>query len=307
LKVLIGMDGGGTKTKCIAADTDCNPLHECTGGPSTFILIGTEKVCNTILELIDDCKNKLGFGYKDIGAVVIGSTGAGRPSDAARLENDFNKISSLKGITIPKFKVETDARIALEGALSGKTGSILIAGTGSIMFGKDSNGNIHRVGGYGRFIGDEGSGYMLGRKGLTAVVKEYDGRGEKTQLGKLLFEKFGLNDLQTLITDIYQKNFDIASVAPLVTQAAESGDEICRRIIEEETDELLNHISAMMRKMSRNTLDVSLIGSTIVTDNYFSHTFVRKVSELMPGVRILEPQYPPAMGAVLMAKELMLS
>ncbi len=91
------------------------------------------------------------------------------------------RIIPISIVPIKKFVVESDARVALEGAFSGNPGSILIAGTGSIMFGKDSKGNIHRVGGFGRILGDEGSGFHIARSGLTAVAKQFDGRGERTR------------------------------------------------------------------------------------------------------------------------------
>ena len=185
MKYLIGIDGGGTKTHCIITNLEGNCLYECFSSPSNFLILGTQKVSETILVLVDECKTKLKINYKDVECILIGTTGAGRRSDAERLENDFNNFVKSKNIEIKNFRVESDARIALEGAFSGKPGSILIAGTGSIMFGKDADGSIHRVGGFGRFIGDEGSGYSIGRKALTAIAKEFDGRGSKTILTSL--------------------------------------------------------------------------------------------------------------------------
>ena len=101
------------------------------------------------------------FLLNDIEAIVLGTTGGGRRNDAELLEKKIFEDVKQKSISINKFRVESDARIALEGSFSGKEGSILIAGTGSIMFGKDEAGEIHRVGGFGRYIGDEGSGYRI--------------------------------------------------------------------------------------------------------------------------------------------------
>src|SRR5690606_29897674 len=187
MKYLIGIDGGGTKTKCILTDSSRKILFECSGGPSNFLIIGTEVVCNTLAKLVSDCRNFLNDDSDEF-YVVLGTTGAGRRSDADTMENAFKDFCKINSIAIKEFKVESDARIALEAAFSGNPGSILIAGTGSIMFGKDARENIHRVGGFGRFIGDEGSGYSIGRKGLIAVSRAYDGRGGKTILQDLLAE-----------------------------------------------------------------------------------------------------------------------
>jgi N-acetylglucosamine kinase-like BadF-type ATPase len=302
MKYLIGMDGGGTKTHCIITDMDLNVLHECTGGPSNFLMIGSQEVSETLLNLIDECKSKVGFEYNEIESIVLGTTGAGRKTDQEVLENDFKEYLKSKNISLPLFSVESDARIALEGAFSGHSGSILIAGTGSIMFGKDSEGNIHRVGGFGRFIGDEGSGFMLGRKGLIALAKSFDGRGEETKLGKLVKDQFGIDDPSKLITEIYKNKFDIASVAPLVMKAAENSDEICDKILEEEAEELVLHIQAMKKLLNEEEMQLSLIGSTITTDNYYANKFKNKAENEVKGLIIKEPENPPSVGAAIMAK-----
>lgn len=304
MKYLIGMDGGGTKTKCVITDFQLNPLYETTGGPSNFLMQGTDKVSETILGLIIKCVNNLQIQFSDIAAIVLGTTGGGRRSDAEDLEKAITHLAAHKNIPLNIFRVESDARIALEGAFSGKPGSILIAGTGSIMFGKDRKGNIHRVGGFGRFIGDEGSGFRLGQKGLSVVAKEFDGRGNSTLITLLLKEKFNIESPENLITEIYRNNFDIASVAPLVIESAEKGDKLAQQIIEAEADELILHIDSMKKKLNEKKMFISFIGSLITTDNYYSFRFREKIVQRFNDVVIKEPENPPELGAVLMAMQL---
>ncbi len=305
MKYLIGIDGGGTKTHCVITDLNGKILYECFGSASNFLIAGFEKVSATILKLITECRLKLDIQYEDIACVLIGTTGAGRRSDADRLENSFNEFAKSKNIIIKNFRVESDARIALEGAFSGKPGSILIAGTGSIMFGKDAAGAIHRVGGFGRFIGDEGSGYSIGREALIAVSKEFDGRGNKTGITDLLNKKFEIDSSEKLIIEIYKNNFDIASAAPLVLQAAEAGDEISKKIIDDESNELIDHISTMAEKINEPVLNVSFIGGLISGENIYSNALRKKIISHLPKVKIKLPEYPPEIGAILMAKNLL--
>jgi N-acetylglucosamine kinase-like BadF-type ATPase len=173
----IGIDGGGTKTHCLLCSSEGKVLFETFGGPSNFLMIGTEEVCETVYNLIAACLQSENITWSDIASVVLGTTGAGRRSDAETFEKAFAEYLEKKEVSLRDFHVESDARAALEGAFSGNPGSILIAGTGSIMFGKKQTGEIVRVGGFGRFIGDEGSGFMLGKKGLIAAAKQFDGRG----------------------------------------------------------------------------------------------------------------------------------
>ena len=304
MKYLIGMDGGGTKTKCVLTDLNLNPIYETTGSASNFLVIGADVVSETILNLIKECTSSQKILIEDIEAFVLGTTGGGRRSDAELLEKQIFSDAKQKSIPINKFQVESDARIALEGAFSGKAGSILIAGTGSIMFGKDEAGEIHRVGGFGRYIGDEGSGYRIGRKGLNAAARFLDGRAKSTRIVDLLDQEFSISTAEQLITEVYRNNFNIASVAPLVFEAAESGDKTAQRILEDEADELLLHISAMKTKLSVDILKVSLIGSILTTANYFSYLFNEKVVRRHNDVKIMEAEHFPEYGAALMAKQL---
>ncbi|MDP3684726.1 MAG: BadF/BadG/BcrA/BcrD ATPase family protein [Ignavibacteria bacterium] len=302
MSYLIGIDGGGTKTHAVLTNLNDEKLFECFGGPSNFLILGTGRVAETLLALIDSCKNYLNISYNDISFVLLGTTGAGRRSDAELLENDFQSYLTSKNISIRNFRVESDARIALEGAFSGKPGSILIAGTGSIMFGKDKDGNIHRVGGFGRYIGDEGSGYSIGKKALTAIAKSFDGRGKKTILSELIAEKFGIVSSEKLITEVYKNNFDVASVTPLVLQAVEIKDGIAVHIIESETDELILHLKAMEEKIKEDVLSVAFIGGILSSKNVYSELFAAKINKQVPNCRVKLPDYPPEYGAILMAQ-----
>jgi N-acetylglucosamine kinase-like BadF-type ATPase len=305
MKYIIGIDGGGTKTDCAAADLEGNILFETKGDPSNFLVEGIEKASRSILNLINKCKEKLNFNYPDIEIILIGTAGAGRRNDAERLAKSFIDYSKAKGISFKKFIVESDARIALEGAFSGKPGVILIAGTGSILFGKDSNGIIHRIGGFGRLIGDEGSGYSLGRKCLNTASKQLDGRESISLISKYLMEKYNINSAEELINAVYKNKLDIASIAPIVISAAENNDSPAAKIIEEETDELLLHISAIKENFSFTGFDLSFMGGLINKDNFYTKRLIEKIRKNFPSINIKAPQNLPVAGAILMAKSLL--
>jgi N-acetylglucosamine kinase len=304
-KYLIGLDGGGTKTKCVITDLELNPLFTCQGGPSNFLIIGTQKVSETILPLILESIAYLKISHEDIASILIGTTGAGREGDAEKLKTDFIEYAKSKEYSFKSFHVDSDARIALEGAFSGEPGSLLIAGTGSVIFGKDKNHKIHRVGGFGRLIGDEGSGNTLGRRGLNQVAKQFDGRGEKTLLTEILKKDFGITDSSQLITEVYRNNLDIASFAPKVIEAAQSGDKIANNILEEESNELVLHVKSIYKMIGEEKLKLCLMGGTIATENYYSTMFRKKIELQLPSIRIVSAENPPEIGAAFMAKNLL--
>jgi N-acetylglucosamine kinase-like BadF-type ATPase len=146
---------------------------------------------------------------------------------------------------------------------------------------------------------------MLGKKGLVAVSKEFDGRGNPNMISQLLKEKFNISSSEILITEIYKNNFDIAKVAPLVIQAAEKNDELALKIIEDETDELLLHISTMHKKLKEKILYVAFVGGIITNKNIYSDTLRKKIDEKLSNVIVKDTENSPAMGAVLMARQIL--
>lgn len=300
----IGIDGGGTKTKAVLSDKNLKIISEIESSPSNFLTIGTEIVSETIINLVVNSVKSSNINFKDISSVVLGTTGAGRESDANNLERAVINLSRKKEFEFPLFKVVSDARIALEGAFSGGAGSILISGTGSIMFGKDRFGNIHRVGGCGRLIGDEGSGLTIGRKGLNILSKYFDGRAEPTLLTQKVSQVFGINNQTDLINKVYSENLKIQHITPLVIEAATEGDEQCYKILNQETDELILHVISMFKKLNEEKMKIVFIGGTIANYNLYSNLLKEKINKNLPNIIIQAAENPPEIGAVLIAKQI---
>ncbi|HLP15239.1 MAG TPA: BadF/BadG/BcrA/BcrD ATPase family protein [Bacteroidota bacterium] len=307
-RYVIGMDGGGTKTVAIIAALDGTIIAEHVAGPTNFQFIGVEKAAQTIYSLICDCCNSAGCTVREISAVTLGLAGAGRTGDQKRMADGLRAYAVSQGTRLKEVIVDSDARIALEGAFKGGPGIIVIAGTGSIAFGKDRHGVIHRVGGWGRILGDEGSGFFIGRAGLTAVTRYIDGRGEKTSLTKLVAEKFCLSDQTEIITAVYQSAFDVASIAPLVLEAAMKNDQVSRLIVEQASTDLTNHVRALGMKITppsrrkvREKIPVSLIGGLIANDTLLRRMLLAQMELALPHVQVTEPLSVPAYGAVVMS------
>lgn len=304
-KFLIGFDCGATKTECALADIEGNIICSANGKPSNILVIGIDNAARNILSLLDKFKNELDFTRAEIEKVVIGAAGAGRKEDAERLRKVVTDLASARGIIIKSITVVSDAQIALEGAFPNKAGCILIAGTGSIIYGKDKEGNVFRAGGFGRLIGDEGSGYSIGRKALEAAAGFFDGRGEKTLMVKLIADKYFIKTSGDLISKVYKENLDIASAAQIVLTAAEQGDKIALNILAEESDQLIELIKAMIKKMNIEELNVSPAGSLISNKNDYSDMLLKKIRTYLPSVKVIKPEHSPVEGAIILAKEML--
>ncbi len=308
-KYYIGMDGGGTKTHAVIMDQNGTLIGEHFAGPTNFQIIGVEKAAETIYTLIMLCCESAGCSVKDVAGVGCGLAGAGRAGDQKRMANGLKAFALRKGRSLKNVIIESDARAALEGAFHGGAGIILIAGTGSIAFGKDKNGAVHRVGGWGRMLGDEGSGYFVGRLGLTAVTRDIDGRGERTRLTGMIVKELGLKDQTEIINAVYKNGFDIATVAPFVLKAAEKKDAVCRAIVENAVIELSWHIlvaaekiTSASRKKVKEKIHVSFIGGLIANDTIIARLLKNYLAQHYPMIEVTEPMLPPAAGAALLVR-----
>lgn len=296
----LGFDGGATKTAGVALNSEKNLIAESVGGPGNFQIIGVEKASENILAVTENILERSGSNFSLVRSMFLGLAGAGRPEDADRMSGAFINLLSKRSLPIPKVRVGTDAIAALEGAFKGKPGMILISGTGSILFAKDRNDTVHRIGGWGRFLGDEGSGYAIGRACLVAVARSYDGRGKETMMTRLLKEKKDIGEPQSMVIQVYQKNFDIASAAPIALEAAQNGDEVANEIITESARELSDHVKAVVKKLGE-PLPLVLIGGILTTENVLSRKFLQIVAEDFPEINVQPAESTPAVGAALLA------
>lgn len=301
MKYVVGIDGGGTKTNCVFADESGESIIESSGGPSNFLTIGNDKASSNLLSIIESGLAKLNSSFENISIILAGISGAGRKFHADNfresLHNKFPKNNY-------KLYIESDARIALEGALAGKPGAILIAGTGSVIFGKDESGKIHRVGGFGRIVGDEGGGYSIGFKTLKMISKMIDGREADGDILKKFRTIFNINSDDDLISLVHNPGFDVSSIALFTIKSASEEIAEAKKIIDEESDELINHIKVIKNKLNLSPLKLALIGSLVENKNYYSELLIKKISGIKD-VELTEKKYSPEMGAVLMAKNIL--
>lgn len=303
---IIGIDGGGTKTVSVLCALDGIILAEAQGAPTNFQIIGIERTSHTILDLVDTCCHSVGCSISQIGAVVAGLTGAGRPGDKQSMYDGIMNLAYTRSLVINNLVIESDARIALEGAFNGKPGLIIIAGTGSIVFGKDERGRIYRAGGWGRLIGDEGSGYAIGQQAFRAVARSLDDKRVKTKLEILFEKKYGLDTQEKIIDSVYKDNFDIASVMPVVIEAASKGDKTARRILDNAALELIELVEITLKKMNANIKNppkrpLALIGGSLASEHYYSRKVISFVRKKKLPVVVRQAESSPVVGAAVMA------
>lgn len=230
---VLGIDAGGTKTVCQLADGQGEVLAEARRGGANLQAVGELEVEKVLHDVMEEA-----IGDLDVrpAAICLGVAGVDRPDDARVMREIMKRIGYKSRVLIVN-----DALVALEAGAPGRPGVVLVAGTGSIAYGRNAQNQSARAGGWGYVLGDEGSGYWIGRAALRAVLREADRRGTATQLTGLLLHYYGVPRAQDLIAQVYQgalRPAAIASLAQCVQGAFNNGDAVAIGILREAADQL---------------------------------------------------------------------
>jgi N-acetylglucosamine kinase-like BadF-type ATPase len=301
-EIVLGVDGGGTKTHAIITDARARVLGEGTSGPSNPLRIGIGHAAAAIREAIDAACAKAHVQRADIVAAEIGLAGVRRGDLRLRMRE------ALSGLGIHSIEVVTDADIALFGATDGEPGLVLIAGTGSVCCGINAQGKRVYAGGWGPLAGDEGGGSWIARRALQAVARAGDGRGKETALAQAALSYFNVATTDDLLIAIYapgMTNERIAGFGKYATEAAKKGDEVARSIIMEAGRELGVAAVAVIRKlkMARERFQVGYVGGVFAAGNLLLDPLREELTRVAPNAFLAPPKLSPAVAAARMARE----
>jgi len=302
---VIGVDGGGTSTVARLADLKGNVISESKAGPSNLSTSGPEKCAETLTGAITDATSQASVSLGTVRIVVYGTAGAGRRSDQKRLHDAVQSRWAVLPEKPGSLYVVGDADIALESAHGGEPGIIIIAGTGSIIYGRDTDGTIKRCGGWGPVIGDPGSGTAIGLRALRYAAKTLDGCIEASFLMQLIAENTGITSQESLINKVYKEKYQLSEIAPLVFQAANKGDQNALDIIHESAQELVDLLRCGAKKFSfTGIIPVSYIGGILQSHTVYPEIVTKLIEQAIPNADIRKPEFKPEEGAIAMALRL---
>jgi glucosamine kinase len=295
---VLGIDAGGTKTVCLLADEHGRVIAEARGSGANLQAAGeleVEKALHHVMEIV--LADREGLPE----AICLGIAGVDRPEDAEAVRGIMRRIG-FKTRTL----VVNDALIALVAGAGDRPGVVLVAGTGSIAYGKDGAGRAARAGGWGYLLGDEGGGFWIGRAALSAVVRQYDGRGPTTLLTELVLDRLRLASPTALIREIYDRDVHrrtITGLASIVQTAMDQGDAVAADILTRAGAELAGAAASVISRleMRGDVFPTILSGGIFRGVPWLAGDVTRRISEVAPRseVRLLDVE--PAMGAVRLA------
>ncbi len=297
-QLVFGADGGGTKTLGLVSDLDGNIIARHTVGASNPNVVGFEAAAANIVELLNNTCAAANCNPADLRSIVLGLSGAGRQDARKQLQE---LIKQHTGMALP-VTIDTDARIGLEGAFNGAPGIVIIAGTGSVVIGKAADGSTTMIGGWGRALGDEGSGFYLGLEALKSLRLYYDKRGGSEMLASAIASEFGLNSRERIIGAVYQEKFEFSTLAPVVVACADKGDAMALSILKTGATELAEQARVLAGRLGiKGTIPVAFFGGLIERDNIYSSMLKDSVAHLLPASEVRKPAKSPAEGAIIMA------
>lgn len=300
---VLGVDGGGTQVQAILAVVEDGKPRVLGCGDAGAANVKADSRQSAIVQIgraIDAAFHAAGMLRGRVGAACFGLAGAGRAAEQRVVSQwaESNQTSTL---------IEVVGDIALPIALlPQQTGVVIIAGTGSCVLGRASDGRTARAGGWGPMLGDEGSAYGLAMSALRAIMRMVDARGRSTSLTERLLKQMGLTEPTQVISAVHGPDWDrtrLATLAPEVIRAADEGDGVADDIVSEQIDELAANAAAVVRRLGLppDGVAIALAGGLLTRSPTYRDRLLLKLRALgiRPGhvVEVSEP----ATGAVLRA------
>lgn len=303
MKWFVGVDGGGTKTDFAVSAVDGVPVSRLTRSGCSYQTIGIEAATALILDGVGECLASVGSGLEDCEGCCLGI-----PCYGEHAENDRAIVAALKEALAPaSVYVANDVEVGWAGSLACQEGIHLVAGTGSIAFGRGSDHKTARCGGWTDFFGDEGSCYWIGRETMSLFSKEADGRVPRGALYDVTRRALCLEEdyrfMDVILRDIAPYREQVASFQRYALEAAVAGDRAVIGLYESAAQELALLVGALKEKLllASGQTNVSYSGGLFKAGDFILHPLKKNVESL--GCVLQEPKRSAVEGALILAIE----
>ncbi|HUQ20093.1 MAG TPA: BadF/BadG/BcrA/BcrD ATPase family protein [Gemmatimonadaceae bacterium] len=295
-EIVAGVDGGGSKTRLILATDAGEELANVEGARSAMRPGDAEKSAAVVAELMREALAQASI--LEVPTILYGGfAGVGREEERRALENELDRL----GVAEEVF-VGGDAEIALADAFNEGPGIILLAGTGSIAYGRGIDGSLVRTGGWGPVFGDEGSGFWIGKRALGIVAAATDGREPATALTGSILTAAEVESAEALIPwAINAGNTTIASLAAVVLTTAAAGDSRANALVSLAAEELIVHVRTLAMRLfgdERAAIPVALSGGLLQKGSLLRKKVEQRLRSAIPGAQVQSSEIVPARGAV---------
>lgn len=297
---IIGIDGGGTRTTLALADLAGREILRRTGPAGLVDPRRPAATAEMLADLVREACDAAGEpGPAE--ALCAGLAGVGNRAEREVVENVLARAGIARRVAILP-----DGETALFGALSGRAGILVIAGTGSVAHARAEDGRVERCGGWGMVVGDEGSGFDLGRAALQAAVRAVDGRGPESRLLPVVLEAIGLSTVDAIPPWAGRaEKSEIASLAVHALRLADEGDEAASSIVRDAAAALAQHVRALVERLGpwSGAVDVVMHGGLAADPSFRTH-LLGALDRLDLPLRVRDAEADAVAGAVQFARNL---
>jgi N-acetylglucosamine kinase-like BadF-type ATPase len=293
----LGIDGGGTKTRSVLGDEN-TVLATGSGSGCSVLRVGEACVRDSLACAIHEACVQGGVSPRQIACTCAGVTGAGDDDVAGAVQR---LLSEIVGGAV---EVVGDMEVALESAFGDGPGVVVVAGTGSISYGRNAKAEIARAGGWGRMISDEGSGHWIGVEALRTSLRAKDAGEDPTLLCGLM-DALGASSVHDLAVRVNANPAqDFALLFPVVLSAADEGDPIAIDLLDRSGRELAVPVAAVARKLFPGGEEVAIAthGGVFASSARVAASFKQTLPGLCPQACFVDAVVNPALGALQRAR-----
>ena len=298
--VLIGVDVGGSHTRAAISRGDSVVVARADGPGAPMRAGQGTRTAAVIADVARRAATAANLALP-ADALVVGAAGAGGIE-----ERDELGAAVLATGVARRARALADAEVALDAAFQSGTGILLNAGTGTIAYARDAAGHLHRSGGYGWQMGDEGSGYWLGRRALELAGKAFDGRGENSTLLARVFGALGLGDFDDLVRwSVTATPTQVAALAPHLLAAATDGEAVAREAVSAAARELVRLVEALVKHLPGDApVRVRAMGSLLSDGSPLVATVTAELAARLPRAQLDWQAVDAPAGALRLAARL---
>jgi len=295
--IVVGVDGGGSRTRVMVADEFGKEIVSVEGGPSAVRPGAAEHSAEVIASAVKDALAACDMSHVTPKVLCVGVAGAGRDAERDALWQALVTREVAEDVV-----VHADAMIALDDAFGEGPGLMVISGTGSVAYGRGPAGAFARCGGWGPMCGDEGSGAWMGRRVLSVVTAAHDGREPDTALTGAILTAAEVNEVNDLIAWASQATpATLATLAPVVMSVAQGGDLRANSLVTLAVEELVLHARTLARQLfgdERAAVPLALGGGMLAKGSLLRKRMVHRLKTAVPGAQLREDDVVPVRGAV---------
>lgn len=310
MAIYLGIDGGGSKTSCLIGD-ETSVLGTGAGGPSNVVRVGEAQARESLAAAIRQACMVANLKPAEISRVCVGLAGAARPEIAEVVRGTVSEIISGEvkpgKIQTSEIKVVGDNVIALEAAFGAGPGVIVIAGTGSIAYGRNRHGQTARAGGWGFAISDEGSGHWIGRAAVAAALRAWDENQDvNAPLLASVMKSWGLESRERLVLVANATpSPDFAALFPAVVALADSGDRGARDVLAQAGSQLAELAGIVVRRLfpDSGAVPVAMSGGIFGSSALVRQSFYNGLRSEHPDMALNPGVIEPVRGALELARQ----